>query len=435
MRRIRRFSLGGGPGSSLWAAPLLCVAAAVVIHRLFWWFDGRTRWAWLGFSPEGARAVVGAITSSLLTFMVFTFSILLLVVQIAGSQLSPRIIQFAMRNRFVRFAMGVFVFSFTYSLLVLSRIEDRVPQLPMTMVVVSCFVSIGVFLYLVNLMARSLRPAGILSTIAAGGVQVIEDMYPRPLAVSAVEPPEQAGPVLTGTPRTVYYRQASGVLQAVDGPRLAELAQRNRCTIRLAPQIGDFVTRGEPLFHIYDGGQSIDDHELYQAVAVGPEHTLEQDPRFAFRIMVDIASKALSPAINDPSTAVLALDQIQRLLRLVGKRYLGDGTIRDTEGVVRVIVPTPNWEDFVSLGMSEIRLFGANSIQVVRRLRAMIETLIAVLPERRHPALQEQSGLLDRTIERSFPDPVDRAYAGISDIQGMGSSRGDHSAGGSAQEG
>ena len=119
------------------------------------------------------------------------------------------------------------------------------------------------------------------------------------------------------------------------------------------------------------------------------------------------------------------MDQIHRLLRSVGKRYLGDGTIRDDEGLVRVILPTPNWEDFVSLGMSEIRLFGGSSLQIVRRLRAMIENLLAVLPEKRRPALQEQLKLLDRAVERSFADPADRAYAGISDYQGVGSSRHD----------
>jgi uncharacterized membrane protein len=137
MTRIRRYGLRGISASSLWIGPLLCVVAAAVLHRFLWWLDAQTRWVWLNFSPDGARAVVGAISSSLLTFMVFAFSILLLVVQIAGSQLSPRIVLFAMRNRFVKCAMGVFVFSFTYSLTALSRIEDRVPQLPMTVVIVT----------------------------------------------------------------------------------------------------------------------------------------------------------------------------------------------------------------------------------------------------------------------------------------------------------
>jgi len=435
MTRIRRYWLRGLSGSSLWVAPLVCMVAAIVTHRVLWWLDDRTRWAWLNFSPDGARAAVGAITSSLLTFMVFTFSILLLVVQIAGAQLSPRIVMFALPDRFIKCAMVVFVFSFTYSLGVLARIDAVVPQLPMVMMVLSCFASIGMFLYLVNLTATSLRPVGILGTIAAEANRVIEDMYPHRLTQSESEQGDHAGPVFNRPPRTLYFRESSGMLQAVDGPRLAEMARQNRCTIRLAPQVGDFFTRGEPLFHIYHGGLGIDDRELHRAAAVGPEQTLEQDPRFAFRIIVDIASRALSPAINDPSTAVLTLDQIQRLLRVIGKRHLGDGTIRDAEGVVRVSLPTPNWEDFVKLGMSEIRLFGAGSIQVVRRLRAMIETLLAVLPEKRHPAIREQLQLLDRTVERSFADPADRVYAGIGDHQGMGSSRGDHSTGGSAQEG
>src|SRR6185503_2632756 len=118
----------------------------------------------------------------------------------------------------------------------------------------------------------------------------------------------------------------------------------------------------------------------------GIERTLEQDPTFAFRIILDIALKALSPAINDPTTAVLAIDQLQRLLRTVGRRELRGENIYDDEGQLRVILPTPNWEDFVDLSFTEIRQYGGSSIQVVRRLRATIETLIAGLPESRRKA-------------------------------------------------
>jgi uncharacterized membrane protein len=213
------------------------------------------------------------------------------------------------------------------------------------------------------------------------------------------------------------------VVQAIDGQGLAEMARRKHCTIRMAPQVGDFVTKGEPLFHVYGSHDDLCESGLHEFVAVGAERTFQQDPTFPVRIIVDIASKALSPAINDPSTAVLVLDQVHRLLRLLGRRYLGDGTIRDSEGVVRVVLPTPDWEDFVSLGMTEIRLFGGSNIQVVRRLRAMIENLLAVLPEIRHPALHEQLRLLNSTVERSFADPADRAAAGIGDYQGVGSAR------------
>ena len=423
MTWIQRYRLKGFFESSVWIVPLLSAVAAVVLHRLLWWVELHTRWGWLSFSPEGARTVVSTIASSMLTFTVFTFSILLLAVQVAGAQLSPRIISLAMQNRMLKWALGVFVFTFTYSLGLLSRIEDVVLQLPMVMDILGCFASLGVFLYLVDHTAKTLRPAGAIGSIAGKADKVIEAIYPYPLKDAKGLSVEQAISTSDKLSRTVSYHGGSGVLQAVDGPGLAEMAHRHGCTIRIAPQVGDFVTRGEPLCYLYGGGESLTDRALHGAFAVGVERTLRQDPAFAFRIIVDIASKALSPAINDPSTAVLALDQIHRLLRIVGRRYLGDGTIRDVDGVVRVILPTPDWEDFVHLGMSEIRFFGASSIQVVRRLRAMIENLLAVLPESRHPALREQLKLLDSTVERSYADPADRAYAGISDSQGVGSSR------------
>ena len=159
---------------------------------------------------------------------------------------------------------------------------------------------------------------------------------------------------------------------------------------------------------------------LYQSVAVGQERTLEQDPTFALRIMVDIASKGLSPAINDPTTAVLALDQIHHLLRDVGQRHLDDERVRDKGGRLRLVYRTPDWEDFVRLAVTEIRQFGGASIQVARRLRAMLENLIQTLPEERAASLRQELKLLHRSAERFFTEPEDRALADVSDFQGVG---------------
>jgi uncharacterized membrane protein len=137
-------------------------------------------------------------------------------------------------------------------------------------------------------------------------------------------------------------------------------------------------------------------------------------------VIVDIAIKALSPAINDPTTAVLALDQLQRLLRTVGRRELRGERIVDDQGLVRLIVRTPNWQDFVDLAFMEIRHYGGGSVQIVRRMRAGIETLIGALPEQRRPALLKELELLDRTVENRFAFPEDRALARIPDTQGMG---------------
>jgi uncharacterized membrane protein len=147
---------------------------------------------------------------------------------------------------------------------------------------------------------------------------------------------------------------------------------------------------------------------------------LEQDPTFAVRIILDIALKALSPAINDPTTAVLAIDQLQRLLRNVGERNLRTDNITDESGKLRVIFRTPNWGDFVNLACTELRRYGADSIQVARRLRAMIENLIRTLPEDRHAALQAQLALLDRAIEAVYVLPEELTLARATDSQGLG---------------
>jgi uncharacterized membrane protein len=153
---------------------------------------------------------------------------------------------------------------------------------------------------------------------------------------------------------------------------------------------------------------------------------MEQDPTFAFRIVLDIALKALSPAINDPTTAVIAIDQLARLLRSAGNRSLFTDEIFNPAGELRVICRTPNWEDFVHLALTELRHCGAQNMQIARRLRAMLENLIDTLSKHRHPALQEQLILLDREIDRSFVYAEDRALALIGDTQGLGGASGRH---------
>jgi uncharacterized membrane protein len=147
---------------------------------------------------------------------------------------------------------------------------------------------------------------------------------------------------------------------------------------------------------------------------------MEQDPTFAFRIAVDIALKALSPAINDPTTAVLAIDQLHRMLRTVGRRELRTDEILNKAGKLRVVFRTPNWEDFVRLAFREIRACGSNNLQIARRLRAMIENLVRTLPAYRHPALLQELSLLDRDIAKNFVYPEDLALARTADTQGLG---------------
>jgi uncharacterized membrane protein len=150
---------------------------------------------------------------------------------------------------------------------------------------------------------------------------------------------------------------------------------------------------------------------------------MEQDPMFSFRILVDIALKALSPAINDPTTALHAIDQVHRLLRVIGGRRLRGEALHDFHGRVRVIHRTPNWEDFVQVSCHEVRASGAGQMQVARRLRAMLDNLAVSLPPHRHPALNQQRLRLDQAIAASYTVAADLALAREPDVQGLGGAR------------
>jgi len=285
--------------------------------------------------------------------------------------------------------------------------------------VYSSVASIGVFLYMIDSVGKSLRPVTILSRLGSVGQEVIEDVYPRHVD-GTEDAPTNVAPALEGEPSRTVATKRTGVVLSFDAAGLVVLARRADCMIELVPQVGEFVTFGDPLFRLYRGGNAITDHELGQAVAIGPERTMEQDPEFAFRIVVDIASKALSPAINDPTTAVLALDQIHRLLRAVAGRQLGSGRISDDAGWLRLAYRTPDWEDFVSLATTEIRQFGRESIQIVRRMRAMLDNLIEVVPPQRAIQLRAELELLGRGVQRDFRDPEDRIRAASGDSLGVG---------------
>lgn len=257
-----------------------------------------------------------------------------------------------------------------FSLAALVQITTAVPPLTAHVAAYSCLASLAIFLYLIDHVGKALRPSGALWAVASLGREVIENVYPHRLAEPQATP--QGNPNdLIGKPTATVVSPRDGVVLAFDVPGILHLAQRADCVIELVPQVGDFVANGDPLFRILQGGATLPADALRQSVAVGQERTLEQDPAFAFRILVDVASKGLSPAINDPTTAVLALDQIHHLLRNVGSRRLDEGRVSDAAGRLRIVYRTPDWVDYVQLAVTEIRHFGGASIQVARRLRAM----------------------------------------------------------------
>jgi uncharacterized membrane protein len=412
--------------SALWVVPVVAVILARAFYRLLSLVDPWVTWELIGLGVRGAQAMFQTIITLTLSVIVFTFGSLLVAIQVAGGQLTPRIIAtLLLRDAVIKYTVGLNVFTLLFAVSGLNRTETEVFQLATgagALLGIACLAS---FLFLIDHAARLLRPVQIVTLVCDEGMAVVRKVYPREQGDSRVAS-EQGWKHSLGAPARVVLQQGrSQSVLAVQIDELVAEAKRAGGVIEFVPQVGDFVASDEPLFRLYGGAAKITDELLHEMVAFGPERTMEQDPMFSFRILVDVALKALSPAINDPTTAVLSIDQIHRLLRAVGKRHLHGETVSDSAGRVRVILRTPDWEDFVHVACCEIRACGANNLQIVRRMRAMLENLVRTLPESRHAALREQLDLLDRSLPDQFRFEEDLALARIADPQGLGGGSGE----------
>ena len=420
----RLYSLRSYLESSLWLVPLIAIPLGLVLVRLLHRLDAWLGWSLLNFSASGAQVLLEAFVTATLSFVVFTFGSLLVAIQVASAQMTPRIISTTLlSNDVVRYTVGLFILTLMYALGAQNRIDKDVDQLVMLVATALGVFSFAAFFYLIDYASRLLRPISILAHVGDDGLSVIESVYPDQTLGPDVRRPER---LRLGTPDGVVRHQGtSGIVLAANLKLLLAEAERSSGVIEFVPEVGDFVAVDEPVFNLYGGARLIDEETLRASVAFGSERTMDQDPTFAFRIVVDIALKALSPAINDPTTAVLAIDQLHRMLRMVGKRHLRTDETLDKSGQLRVVFRTPNWEDFVHLAFSEIRSCGSNNLQIARRFRAMIENLVQTLPAHRHAALLVELGLLDREIEKHFSYPEDLALARIADAQGLGGHSGE----------
>lgn len=405
--------------NSIWIFPVLSIAAGLMAVSFLNQIDRAMGWE-LNIGADTAQTVMGTVAASMFTLVVVSSSAVLVAVQLASAQLTPRIILLVYRSRIRKLCVSAFVFTFTFSVGALVRIESTVPYLTSYVAAYGFLLNLALFLYFIDGVGKTLRPGSALQAVGIAGREVIKSVYPSRLKrdqVSNSKPIE----ILKKDPRRLIINEVDGVVLAFDRKGLVSLAEYSNCLIELVPEVGDFVAAGDPLLRIFEGGEDLPGESLRKSVALGQERTLEQDPMYAFRIIVDIASKALSPAINDPTTAVLAIDQIHHLLRDVGYRSLAEGRETDRKGQLRLVYRTPNWEDFVLLAVTEIRQYGHDSIQIMRRLRAMLENLIETLPERRRAILRLELSLLETSSKRTFLDLYDQALAGTGDLQGMGS--------------
>lgn len=407
-----------------WFVPLLYAAGALLVS----FSVPRLANSLLpGFvSTVSVNAAIGfysAIASGMIALTAIVFSLTFVMVQFSATAYSPRLVLWLARDPVISHAIGVFTATFLYALAALVWVDrggsGRVALAGLWVVGFLLIISVMMFIGLIQRVGM-LQVNRMLIFTGDQGRKVIENLYP-PIDT----PPSPDSAELPQCPclQTLLHHGDPRLVQAVNISRLVDMASKSGCIIELTVAVGDAVLDSVPILRIYGAAAAIPEEALRPAITFGSERTFEQDPKYAIRLLVDIAIKALSPAINDPTTAVQALDQIEDLLVRLGRRRLEIGAFRDSKGNLRLLMRFPAWEDFLRLAFDEIRLYGATSVQVMRRMKALMNQLISLLPEERRPALRHWRDRLQSTVDHTYSDAQDKLDASDEDAQGLGSSR------------
>jgi uncharacterized membrane protein len=407
---------------SAWGIPALYAGAALVagltVPRIEYHFlPGLVS----GMSIASATAIDSAIASGMIALTGVVFSLTFVMLQFSATAYSPRLVTWIAQDPVISHALGIFTATFLYAVAALSGIDrngtGRVPFVSVWIVIVLLLGSVAMFISLVQQISL-LQVTRMLVFTGDRGRKVITTIYPCAQSVA----PAPGADDFRALPRTqtLIHRGKPCSIQAVDVAKLVDLSESFGGVIEIAVSVGDTVVELTPILHVLGARKPFDEQQLRNGIKVGEGRTFEQDPKYAIRLLVDIAIKALSPAINDPTTAVQALDQIEDLLLRLGQRQLDVGAFRDKVGKLRVIVPFPTWNDLLRLAFDEICTYGASSVQVMRRMNALLSDLTSALPEERHPALLYWCTRLKTAIARSFTDEDAWAEASQEDRQGLG---------------
>jgi uncharacterized membrane protein len=372
----------------------------------------------VGTSVTGSAASVQTILTSsataLVTLTSVVLSLTLVAVQLAMGQFSPRIVRAILHDRRSQLAVGLFIGTFAYSMTVLREVNAKSSgggQLPGLAVLVDyglILSSIVVLVLYVNHTAQSIRVGGLIGWVADATRDEIDRLY-------------EAAPEAEDDPNVVAAPD-SGVVAKLPHGVLVDIAERADCVLEMVPAMGDFVPRGGPLFRIQGSLPEPLRSAAALSVILERERSHEFEPAFGLRKLVDVATRSIySSPFQDPTTSVQSIDHIHDTLRQLAAREFPDGCHRDIHGQVRLVERVMSWEGYVRLAFDELRLAGAGSPQVARRLSAALEDLRTVASPERRPPLDRQLDLLEAAVQRSYDDDADIDAALVPDMQGIGS--------------
>jgi uncharacterized membrane protein len=380
----------------------------------------------LDMSVASVQAYLAAVASGMMVLTGIVFSIAFVVVQFSAIAYSPRLVHWFGRNPVLFHSLGVFVATFTYSLSTLAWVDragsGAVPLFSSLVVAAMLILSVLLFSRLVQSI-NDLQITNVLHRIGNRGRSVIRDLFQRfdePQVVKHTTDRDQLGSVT----QTLRYSGEPRAIASIDVGSLVRQATQAGAVIVMACAVGDTLVENTTILRVHGAKEVVPDHRMARALRLEIDRTFEQDPKYPIRLLVDIAIKALSPAINDPTTAVQAIDQIEDLLYRLGRRDLDAGYAKDAKGVVRLIYPMPTFEDYLTLAFDEIRQYGIGSVPVLRRLRsALIGVSDSLAKADRIAVVQQYLKHLDLVIERSQFDAEDKVMARQEDRQGLGLTR------------
>jgi uncharacterized membrane protein len=321
------------------------------------------------------------------------FSITIVVLQLASSQFSPRVLRSFTEDRANHLVLGVFIGTFTYALLVLRTVRsefadyDRfVPTLSVNMAVLLALISMGFLIYFINHIARSIQAETIIGRVTADALEVVERLFPEQLGEDADS--SFASDYGAAAAIAVITAPTSGFLQNVDSRRIMRFAENHNAILRLEHRIGSFVIKGDALATVVAGSITPEALEEVRDFAhLGPERTHFQDVERGLIELTDIAIRALSPGINDPTTALVCIHRLTEIFMALGARRFPPVVRKADDGSVRIIAPRPEFAQLLSLAYGQIRIHATANPAIVSAMEVSLQRLLARLPAERKPAL------------------------------------------------
>ncbi|HEU5210134.1 MAG TPA: DUF2254 domain-containing protein [Longimicrobiales bacterium] len=388
---------------SLWFLPALFTLGAIIAAELLVRADdllpGGTdiralAWLFTG-GPEGARGVLDAIAGSLITVTGVVFSVTVVALQLASSQFTPRVLRSFMADRANQLVLAVMIGTYVYSLLVMRTIrssddpsQEFVPAVATTFAGLLAVISIGFLIYYIDHAARSLQVDTIMSAVTREALDTIREEYPDLLG----DTPDGTGRddeedvAFPDGPRTRVFATGAGFLTAVDEGRLLDVSRNAGCAVRMDVQVGDYVYPGTLLATLASDADEALVDKARGAFATGASRTPHQDVRLAVVELVDIAAKALSPGVNDPTTAMNSIDRMGELLLELGKRRRP--RMRSAEDGATIHTNLPGFDDFTRLAFEQIARYAAGQVTVSERMVNVIGSVGGMLPSSRRAALR-----------------------------------------------